>query len=428
MKLLKNYITDYFQEALAAADSRGQKFFIVLNLLLPFFIGLYVFLNPFRVSSLKEALFYLSVLGALLVIIAGKTEFSFKWPLTIPFLFFFLWAVIGLFFTLDLHNTINDIRVYLINYLILFFLLVNTFNSRKKLESISWLLIISTAAFSVGAIVYFYFIQGNPFNARLGSNFRLMYTGTMCVVIVAAIPLMVNQLFRSRSTMLRLLLGASLIVTTLATLLNQSRSGIIGLVAALSLLLINKKKAVVFVIVALLLVVAIPGVRNRIIEEGLKDIRININRLFFEVVKDYPVTGVGFGISIYNNPELIDLTKYNEKIPEAYQMKPWWLINTPHNTYMSIAVRTGIVGLLFFLMAPGIAVFLLWRVWKKSQSEYFRSWAVCLLASLAAVMTQILFVDMYHPTAITYYTLLAMITILWSAARKDQLSQNTGND
>ena len=428
MKTLKKSITDYFQDTLAGTDNRRQKFFIVLNLLLPVFMGLYVFLNPYPVYSLQEALFYLSVVIVLLLIILRKTDFTLFSPFTLPFVLFFAWSAFGLIFALDFANSVHDLRVYLLKYFILFYLLVNYFKGRQRLEALSWIIISSLFIFSVGAITYYYFIEGHSFKSRLGTNFSVMYTGTMVIVTVAALPLMLRQLYQAKTIWGRLLFGFATLMTILATLLSQSRAALVGLMAAFLIFCLAKRRAIVLAVIAILLVVAIPGVRQRMVTEGATDIRSSINLLFWEIVKDYPITGVGFGISIYNNPDLIDVNAYNEKVAKEYRMEPWYIINTPHNVYMDVAVRTGLIGLMIFLSIPIIAAFLLWRVWKQSGSEYYRLWAVCLLSSLGSVLAQGLFHDLYYPSWFVFYTLLAMIAILWNTARKDQPPQKTCND
>jgi O-antigen ligase len=420
MKKLKTRIRVYFQDALAPDASRSQRFFAFLNLLLPVFTGMYVFINTLPLSAISGVLFYFSVVVLLFLILFKKTDFTLHWPLTLPFALFLIWVIVGLFFALDLKNSIHDIRTHLLEYLIIFYLLVNYFNSRKKLETLSWIIILSVALFSVGAIIVYYFIEGHPFNARLGKNFRVMYTGTMVIVTVASIPLMLNKLYQSNKLSSRLFLGFCILITTMATLLSQARAALISLMTAILILCLNKKRNIIFVVIALLFMVAIPGVRDRVIRKGFDDVRSKINCLFMEVIKDYPVTGVGFGIQIYTNENIIDLKKYNQKLPKDYQQPTNHIINSPHNTFLDIAVRTGIIGLILFLSVLMVAVFMLLQIWGKARNIYYRSWAVCLLACLASIMVQALVHDLYYPSSIALYTILAMITIIWNLARKDQ--------
>ncbi|MDD5457329.1 MAG: O-antigen ligase family protein [Candidatus Margulisbacteria bacterium] len=420
MEKLKRFIANYFEDALSPASNVSQRFFMLLNLLLPVFTGLYLFINTLPLTAVSEILFYLSLGILLFLILLKKTDFTLRGPLTIPFAMFLIWSIIGLFFTLDPKNSIHDIYAHLLQYLIIFYLLVNYFHTRKRLEMLSWIMILSIAFFSIGAIIGYYFIDGYPFSARLGIGFRVMYTGTMVIITVAFIPLMLNKLYQSKTRAVKLFLIFCALITTLATLLSQSRAALIGLITALLIMSVNKKKTIVFIIIALFFATAIPSIRDRVSRLGFQDVRSNINRLFFEVFKDYPVTGVGFGIQIYGNPNLIDLKKYNQKLPEEYQLSPNWIFNCPHNAYLDIAVRTGIVGLMLFLSILLVALLMLWQIWRKSQDSRWRAWAVCLLACLVSIIVQIPFNDLYYPSWISLYTILAMITIVWGLAGKNQ--------
>ena len=419
MKKLKTLIRDYLEDALSPDASKPERFFILLNLLLPVFMGLYVFLNPMPLSSISEILFYSSVVVLLFLIFFKKTEFTLRTPLTLPYALFLIWVIIGLFFTLDFKNSIHDIRAHLLAYWIIFYLLVNYFNSKKKLEALSWVIILSVTFFSIGAIIIYYFIEGFSFNERLGGTFKEMYTGWMCLITVSAIPLMLNELYRANTLYSRLLLTFGFLITTIATLLNQSRAALIGIMVALLIMCMDNKKNIILVVITIFFMVLIPGIRERVSNKGLDDIRSNINRLSIEIIKDYHLTGVGFGMQIFGNPDVLNLEKYNQRLPKQYQQH---VIRTaPHNIILDIAVRTGIIGLLLFSYILICALFMIWQVWKQTKNEDLRSWAICLLACLASFMTQSLFNDTtYNSRAVAFYTILAMITILWNLVRENQ--------
>jgi len=276
------------------------------------------------------------------------------------------------------------------------------------------------AIFSVGALIVYYPMQGHPLSARLGKTFRTMYTGSMCTVIVTAIPLMLNKLHPSGKKTTQLLLGFCFLVTTVTVVMNQSRGALIGLGIALLVMCLNQKRTIVFFLFALVLIVSLPNVTHRIAQRGFNDPRIGIYHLFMEVCKDHPVIGVGFGRQTYTNPNLVDLKKYNENLPVKYRMKPNWIYNCPHNAYLDIAVRTGVIGLILFLTIPAVTLSMLWKTWKNARSDDHRSWVVCLLASFLSIMIQALFIDLYDPSFVSLFTTLAMITILQNLVRKDR--------
>jgi hypothetical protein len=154
MKRTEN-ILKTFSSIVHVNGSKSEIFFSVLNFAIPLFMGIYIFLNPLPLSAVSEFCFYLSLAALIMLISFKKTAFTLLSPLTLPFLLFFLWAVFGLFFTLDFKNTLHDLRGYLLKYLIIFYLLVNYFNSQKKLEIISWIVIASATIFSIGAVIQY---------------------------------------------------------------------------------------------------------------------------------------------------------------------------------------------------------------------------------------------------------------------------------
>jgi hypothetical protein len=415
-KWFKALISNYAGDVLPPKSGKYEKFFIFLNLAIPLLTGLYVFLNPLPLSAATEFCFYLSLAALSVLLIFKKTCFTLRWPLTLPFALFIIWAACGLFFALDPKNSLHDLRGHLLEFLIIFYLLVNYFHSPQKLEALSWIVISSTTIFSVGAIFIFYFVEGFPINARLGSTFKEMYTGWMCFVTIFAATLTLNNLYKARSLTGRALLAVCFLILTATTLMNQSRGALIGLLISLIIMCFNNWKSLIFIIIAVLLILFIPGIKERVHKEGLVDVRSKMNRLYLEIIKDYPVTGVGFGMQIYGNKNVLDLEKYNMKLaPEHRQDK---IIASPHNTFLDVALRTGIIGLLLYVNILLCALLMLWQTLRRS-GEYFRSWTICLFACFLSFMLQAFFADTtYGARAVVFYTILAMITILWSLGRE----------
>ena len=126
------------------------KIFDFLNQSVPVLMGVFIFFNPFpHTTAIKEISFYLSVVIVVALILFKRTEFSFETPLLIPFGLFVSWAFIGIFFSLNKENTIHDLYSHLIRYIILYYIIFNFFNSKKRLVCLSWVIIISSTVFSV---------------------------------------------------------------------------------------------------------------------------------------------------------------------------------------------------------------------------------------------------------------------------------------
>jgi O-antigen ligase len=413
-KFISNIISE-------ASNWQTEKMFRILNFSIPVFMGIYIFANPLPLAAVNEFCFYLSVLALIVLLVFKKTTFTLRSPLTLPFILFFLWAVFGLFLTLDFNNTFHDLRSHLLKYLIVFYLLVNYFNSQRKLEVIAWTGIASATVFSVGAIIQYYFIEGFPFPARLGLTFRGEMTCTyLGFITIFGICLSLHFLYKVKNMVYKILLTSSLLIMTITTLLTQSKGSLLGLIAALVILCFHNKKNIIFIILAILIIIFMP-IKERITADNFtKDIRTKMNRLTIEVIKDYPIAGIGFGMEIYGNKDLVPLERYNSKLPPEFQQQSQ-MVGSPHNTILDITVRTGVVGLVLFLYILITSLWMLWRTLKLKQGEYFKSWAICFFACFVSFMIPALFAETaFGPRVIVFYTMLAMITILWNLAQQEK--------
>jgi len=119
-------------------------------------IGSFIFLSPFpRITSIKEICFYAAVFFTFVLALDKKSDLSFKTPLSLPFALFVFWAFIGLFFSLDKGNSLHDFFSHLLKYIMLYFILVNFFDSKKGVVHLSWIVVISASLFSIIGLVYY---------------------------------------------------------------------------------------------------------------------------------------------------------------------------------------------------------------------------------------------------------------------------------
>jgi len=139
-----------------STNNTREKIFALLNISVPVLTSVFLFFNPFsHTTAIKEICFYFSLSIVLILILAKKTVFSLDSPLTLPFTLFVIWSFCGLFFALDRVNSIHDFYANLIKYLALYYIIINFFNSRKRLTLLSWTIIVSSGIFSLGGILYF---------------------------------------------------------------------------------------------------------------------------------------------------------------------------------------------------------------------------------------------------------------------------------
>ena len=411
-----------FRKAILPPDAdKSEKFFSLLNFSIPLLMGCYVFVNPLSMSALKELCYYLSILALMILLVFRKTNFTLRSPLTTWLALFSVWAVLGLFTTLDFSNTLHDLRGYLLEYLIVLYLLINFYNSQNRLELLAIIIIASATIFSIGGIILYYFIEGHAFHERFGLTFNEMQTAFMAFTTVFAATLSLRGVYKFESITKQSVFFFCFLILSATTMLSQMRSALIAIFSSLLVMCFYRKKTIIIIFAAIIIVsiVFLPTIKERIRSQNItQDIRTNMYRLSLEVIKDYPIAGVGYGGEIYRNTKLLDLEKYNLKLSEKHrQISP--VIVSTHNTFLDTAVRTGIVGLALFCFILLTAFWMLVDVFWRRKEEFFRSWSICLFTCFIGYLIQAFFNDaLYGTQGPLLYVQLAMIVILWNLARK----------
>lgn len=372
-------------------------------------MGVFLFLSPFsQDTSIKEICIYSSVSFALVLICTKKTDFSFSTPLSSGFMFFIIWVLIGLFFALNKENSIHDIYAHLLKYLAIYYLVVNFFCSKKRLLILTWVIIISSTAYCLWYVIYFYLFLGNDISTRMVLFPYRDY------IYVFALLLSINHLPRKNKWFIRAIPIICIFWTTTAILLSQTRNALLAIVLGSSVYFFKYKKSAILILLLFLVGIMItPGAMKRLDPTGIfQTDRIATNLTTFEIIKDYPIFGIGFGMQTYGYKEYINLEKYFAKVPEKYRHHA--IIASPHNLLADIAVRTGIVGLCLFLFIIFRYVRMSLKVIKTSKDDFIRDWGLCFAACFVGFFTQSMFGDAaFGLQAIVCYTILAMMTILW---------------
>jgi len=438
-------------------EATENVFSRVLNGGVFWLMGIFIFFNPFpHTTSIQEISFYLSVFLVVLAISLGKMSFSFKSPLSLPLILFTLWAGLGLFFALDLENSLHDFYSHLLKYLMLYYILINVFDSRKRLEWLSWIIIISATLFCVGALGYEYLILGeNEESTRFGVRFVQNPTNLMGVITLFGAILSVHHLTeKERSWGSRGLLAFCLLALLAVTVLTQSRSNFVAMGMVAVILLSKYKKVLLAFVVLFVLIVCLTPMKDRFFLSeskisGKASIlhRISIAYISCEIIKDYPVFGTGFGIKTFQNRKVIDPKAYNARLPKKYRMDEWaqrfphlkayeeelsknsgtdggiieYLFKRPHNMFLIIGVRMGIVGLLFFLYLWFVAGKMCWKTMRNGKNAFLKGWGHCVMAAFVMFLVKGSLDPIFtHLTEVALFTIFAMITIVWNLNEKEQ--------
>ncbi len=396
-----------------------------------FLIAGFIFLNPFpHVTALKEIFFYSTIFFIILAVVSNKGGVNFRSPLSKPFLFIFLWSAVDLLFAINKMNSLHDIYAHLIKYFAVYFMIINYFASKEKLNSFSWTILLSSASFCVWSVSYFYLFLGHPITQQLGIDvFQEIPTNIIGIITVFNIILSLQMLSLERRSRHRLVIIFILALLVLATLLTQTRSAFLALFLALAILSFRNRFILVLIITIFILASFLP-VKNRltpsaILDKLRSDSRINISYTYIEVIKDFPLQGIGFGLQSYADEKFMKM--YHDRTDPA-QRNPIF-IKAPHNFVIDIMVRLGIVGLALYLYALYWAFRMITALIKDARDDEGRRWGITFLAALVAFLIQGMFENVHSgPPAVVFYTLLAMITIFWRIQREDDANDVAGHE
>jgi putative inorganic carbon (HCO3(-)) transporter len=392
------------------------RLFESLNLCIPILLGIFIVFNPYPyVTAIQEISFYGSVLILLTLILLKKTDYSLRTPLSFPFLLFVLWSFCGLFFALNKENSIHDFYAHLLKYVIVFYLLFNFFKTKERLLILIWTIVISTAIYSVWMMIYYYLILGNTLSTKLGLFMDEIPSNIVGISTLFAMILSIYQLTKEKIVYRKIILAICLCTTTVATLATQTRGAILAMFVSLLLSFPKNRKTLSVFFLFLAIAIFLMPVKDILTPQALVNrIRVGdreqIWYCFGEIIKDHPITGIGFGMQTYFDENL--LNNCNERVPVEYRQDiP---LKAPHNLVVDIAVRVGIVGLLLFFYIVFVFGRMSWQIIKSEKDDFIGHWGSCFVAAFVAVFIQGLFENtMSGPPAIIFYTIMAMITILW---------------
>lgn len=284
-------------------------------------------------------------------------------------------------------------------------------------------MIASSVSYCILGISYFYFISGNSWGTRFSygtSKGLLGYEvsgNSLCALVIFSI-LLTLCLFRNGTFRQNVSLVFYLIPQTAFVFLVQSRGAYIALAFSLIILLWRNKRIQLAVLILLVTITAISPIKNRATVDQFKDdYRIKMLFLTIEIVKDYPLIGIGFGNETYGRK--VDLKMYNTRVPEKYRQRNDSIVTAPHNILLNILVRTGFVGLALFLSILFVFVRMCWGCARGGEDNFVKKWGLCIFLAFLSFLIIGMFEQVFHHfTEVILYTILAMGTIVWRLNNK----------
>jgi O-antigen ligase len=399
--------------------NKHNKLLIGLDYCVFVLLGVFIFFRPIpHTTTLINISFYLAIGIALFLFFVNPDAFTFKTPITYPLLVFFVWSLLSIFWAIDVKNTINDLRGHLLNHILFYFLVINFFPSRKRLDFLAWIIVLSSVFFSLLGMIYYYIVMDNPVTVirfgflmsdskNISTELPVNFIGTLTVTAIFLCLCLFSQ---TSSPYHRMAIVLCALPSVGAMLLTQSRGTLAAFIlAAIALLMMSKKRLVpMAVLVAIIMLIAVSPARERLETKSLME-RLKMNHVAYEVLKDYPIKGIGFGMMTFHAS--IDKAAYISKIPERF--RPEEMVG-PHNWLLDIAVRIGLVGLGLFLIILFVFVKMCWQNLRNSRDEGIRRLtvyaAVAFVAYFFMGLLEPLF--LFKASAMMFYIFLGMISVL----------------
>lgn len=317
---------------------------------LPFLIMIHIALNPFpHTTAIREISFYSSVALLVFYFFRYRDWSVFITPFTLPMVFFSGWVLISMFWALDVGSSLNDFRAHLLKYVVLFLLLRVFFNSWADLRLLFWVIIVSVLISGFHDAYFFYVIDNkNLFERLLIPNHQLP-VGPLGFMAVFAVVLSLYLVRTSKSKWERAALLVCLTGLSFIFISAQMRSLLVALPFVFGALFWDDKKAMTVFLLLFLIGAGLFFAKLRDIDNiaTYKD-RLTITWMSSLLVKQHPVTGIGFSMETTGNSALIDHEALRSKVPSKIRDNTVEY-TSPHNMWLGLAIRLGIVGLILFV-------------------------------------------------------------------------------
>ena len=395
------------QKTGTVANSRLENIAVFLMLLV-------VFLNPLPHTTFLDQLFFYAAILLMIIMARNKFDgFYYKTPLLYPFALFVFWAAISVIFALDKPDSARDLYSHLIRYLIFYLVVINLFGTKNRLLLLAVCVVLSEFVFAVGALILYYGILGHDIASRfLLNGFTAIAPDVIPFGFMLGLFLSVWLFKICQDKFQRSFLAVAITVLIISTIATQSRGAILALCIALTVQLWDHKKVLSLLMVVIILIIALSPMQKRIQAELFEDnARRGLILYSIEVIKDYPVIGTGFSIDTFRNPEFIDKKTYRSRIPEKYRRNPF---DRPHNMFLNMATRTGLVGMLLYAGLFAVSVFICCRLILYGKDLFIQSHSRCCLALLTMFLANgVLQVMTTHFIDMVQFIIFSLLTIIW---------------
>ena len=223
----------------------------------------------------------------------------------------------------------------------------------------------------------------------------------------------------------RMLLTVAILVLTLSIVATQSRGAVLALCLSLPILLWEYKKMLVGLMAGIILLISQSPMQRRVQVDTFFEDTARMSLIFYslEVLKEYPVVGTGFSIDAFRDTDFIDKELYHSRLPAEYQKYPPSWFHRPHNMFLSMAIRTGVVGMVLYAGVFLVSILVCCRLLLYGKDLFIRTHSRCCLALLIMFLSNgMLQVMTTHFIDMILFIILSCMTIIWKIDSKLNLA------
>lgn len=323
---------------------------IVWAIVVPFLVLVNIALNPFpHTTTIREISYYSAVALLVAYFLRYRDWSAFKTPFVLPVALFTGWALAGLLWALDLGASLHDIRTHLVKYIVLFLLLTIFFNSRAKVRLLFWTIIVSVVISGFHDMYFFYVVDKNSFLTRMCIPNHQLPVGPLGFMALFAAMLAVYLWRIGEGLCGKCALSLCLVGLSLIIFATQMRSLLVSLpFVVVALFWDNKKILVAVMLVVVLSFFGFFTKLRRLDNIGSYTDRLTINYMSLLLIKENPITGIGFSMETPGDSRFIDHEKLRDQVPIAIKDEGVEY-TSPHNMWLGLAIQTGVIGLILFL-------------------------------------------------------------------------------
>lgn len=316
----------------------------------------------------------------------------------VPVIFSLLMMIINTLTSLNVMGSIRDLAMNMAGIAIL--ISINSaVNTKDDFNKILTSIAINAAFICIWGIIQYKFFGtvrrewvdadvSSQISARAYSVF--MNPNVFAEYIVLVVPLVVSLFWTHKDGFKKFVFLGIALLLMLSLLLTFSRGGIlsVGISAFTFLFFLYRPLIALFIPFGLLGMSFLPeNIRNRIISiTNVKDssasYRFKIWQITKDVIKDNPISGVGFG----HKPFKQTFERYIRSMP----------IFHAHNTYLEVMAEGGATGFITFLFVVIISLIETFRIIYNTTDKNIRAFACGLIASTVGILAHGMFEDIIY--------------------------------